>query len=97
MTTYDNLKILSKAELLEAIKPIINKLYSEYNFAEIDKEEFDDCIMQLETHYDEIKEKVAKQWPLIREQYSFEARARELLKIEEKYRHTKTAKQQGEL
>ena len=53
--------------------------------------------MQLETHYDEIKEKVAKQWPLIREQYSFEARARELLRIEEKYRHTKIAKQQGEL
>ena len=77
----------------EELKEIFPDAVLYYN----NKEEFDDCIMQLETHYDEIKEKVAKQWPLIREQYSFEARARELLKIEEKYRHTKTAKQQGEL
>ena len=53
MTTYDNLKILSKAELLEAIKPIINKLYSEYNFAEIDKEEFDDLVIRA---IDDLKE-----------------------------------------
>lgn len=81
------------SDYCEELKEIFPDAVLYYN----NKEEFDDCIMQLETHYDEIKEKVAKQWPLIREQYSFEARARELLKIEEKYRHTKTAKQQGEL
>ena len=81
------------SDYCEELKEIFPDAVLYYN----NKEEFDDCIMQLETHYDEIKEKVAKQWPLIREQYSFEARARELLNIEEKYRHTKTAKQQGEL
>ena len=81
------------SDYCEELKEIFPDAVLYYN----NKEEFDDCIMQLETHYDEIKEKVAKQWPLIQEQYSFEARARELLKIEEKYRHTKTAKQQGEL
>lgn len=61
------------------------------------KEDFDNCIQELEDHYDQIKAKVAEQWPLIQESYSFEARARELLEIEKKYRHVETAGQQGEL
>ncbi|HJB15500.1 MAG TPA: glycosyltransferase [Candidatus Blautia excrementipullorum] len=49
------------------------------------KEDFDQCIHTLETDYASVKKKVAEQWPLIKEKYSFEARARELVEIVEKY------------
>lgn len=49
------------------------------------KEDFDRCIRTLETDYASVKEKVLAQWPLIKEKYSFEARARELVEIAEKY------------
>ena len=49
------------------------------------REDFDRCLHTLETDYDRVKEKVAAQWPLIKEKYSFEARARELVEIVEKY------------
>ena len=48
------------------------------------KEDFDRCIRTLETDYASVKEKVLAQWPLIKEKYSFEARA-ELVEIAEKY------------
>ena len=50
------------------------------------KEEFEDCVKKIETDYDEVKAKVDAQWPMIREKYSFEARAKELVEIVEKYR-----------
>ena len=50
------------------------------------KEEFRECVRQIEENYEEIRERVLAQWDLIREQYSFEARARELVEIAEKYR-----------
>ena len=49
------------------------------------KEDFDKCIYTLETDYASVKKKVAEQWPLINEKYSFETRARELVEIVEKY------------
>ena len=49
------------------------------------KEDFDQCIQTLENNYSEVKAKVAAQWPLIQEQFSFEARAKELIEIAEKY------------
>ena len=39
---------------------------------------------QLENDYDAIKARVDAQWPMIKEKYSFEARARELVEIAEK-------------
>lgn len=45
------------------------------------KEEFDQCVKEIENHYDEIKNRVDAQWPMIKEKYSFEARARELVEI----------------
>lgn len=45
------------------------------------KEEFHRCVRQIEENYDEIKKKVQEQWPLIQKEYSFEARAKELLQI----------------
>lgn len=45
------------------------------------KEEFDQCVKEIETHYDEVKARVDAQWPMIKEKYSFEARARELVEI----------------
>ena len=45
------------------------------------KEEFDQCVKEIENHYDEIKDRVDAQWPMIKEKYSFEARARELVEI----------------
>ena len=50
------------------------------------KEEFDQCVKEIENHYDEVKAKVDAQWPMIREKYSFEARAKELVGIVENYR-----------
>lgn len=51
------------------------------------KQEFRECIRQIEDNYDEIKEKVLAQWDLIKDEYSFEARARELVEIAGKYKH----------
>lgn len=50
------------------------------------KEEFEDCVKRIETDYDAVKAKVDAQWPMIKEKYSFEARAKELVEIVEKYR-----------
>lgn len=49
------------------------------------KEDFDKCIETLENNYDEIRARAAAQWPMIREKFSFETRARELVEIVEKY------------
>lgn len=49
------------------------------------KEDFDKCIQTLETDYASVKAKVMAQWPLIKEKYSFETRAKELVEIVEKY------------
>lgn len=51
------------------------------------KEEFDQCVKEIETHYDDVKARVDAQWPMIREKYSFEARARELVEMVENYRN----------
>lgn len=52
------------------------------------KEEFRECVRQIEENYGEVKQRVLEQWDLIKEQYSFEARARELVEIAEKYKHS---------
>lgn len=49
------------------------------------QEEFDACVKNLEENYDSIKTKVDAQWPMIKEKYSFEARAKELVEIVEKF------------
>ena len=48
------------------------------------QEEFQKCVAQLENDYDAIKARVDAQWPMIKEKYSFEARAKELVEIAEK-------------
>ena len=48
------------------------------------QEEFRKCVAQLENDYDAIKARVDAQWPMIKEKYSFEARAKELVEIAEK-------------
>lgn len=48
------------------------------------QEEFKKCVAQLENDYDAIKARVDAQWPMIKEKYSFEARARELVEIAKK-------------
>ena len=48
------------------------------------QEEFKKCVAQLENDYDAIKARVDAQWPMIKEKYSFEARARELGEIAKK-------------
>lgn len=49
------------------------------------KEDFDACIKTLETDYPAVKAKVAAQWDMIKKEYSFEARAKELVEIAEEY------------
>ena len=41
---------------------------------------------EIENNYEEVKAKVDEQWPVIKEKYSFETRARELVEIVEKHR-----------
>ena len=48
------------------------------------QEEFQKCVAQLENDYNAIKARVDAQWPMIKEKYSFEARARELVEIADK-------------
>ena len=45
------------------------------------KEEFDACVRQVENNYDEIRRRVLAQSKVIKEEYSFEVRARELVEI----------------
>ena len=49
------------------------------------KEEFDNCIKKVEHNYDTIRWKVKEQWPLIQKEYSFRARAIQLLEIAKQY------------
>lgn len=53
------------------------------------KEEFKACIRAVEEDYDQVKEKVLAQWPMIKKEYSFETRARELVEIAGKYKAEK--------
>lgn len=48
-----------------------------------DEESFLDCCSRMEGEYDTIKARVEAQWPLICREYSFEARAGQLLEIAE--------------
>lgn len=50
------------------------------------KEEFEECLRRIEEDYDAVKETVKEQWDMIREKYSFEARAKELVEIAERYK-----------
>lgn len=45
------------------------------------KQEFEQCIQRIENDYEQVRACVADQWTLIREKYSFAARAGELLSI----------------
>lgn len=50
------------------------------------KEEFRECVRQIEEHYEEVKGRVLAEQERIRERYSFEARAGELVEIVENCR-----------
>lgn len=52
-----------------------------------DKESFDKAVAEIENNYDAVKARVDAQWPLIREHYSFEARAKELIALAAQYTH----------
>lgn len=52
------------------------------------KEGFDACIKTLETDYPAVKAKAAAQWEMIQKEYSFEARAKELVEIAGGYGHS---------
>jgi len=52
------------------------------------KEEFDECIRKIEEDYDSVKQKVKEQWGLIQREYSFEARAKELVRITDRFRRS---------
>lgn len=49
------------------------------------REEFEACVQRIEEDYDSVKACVRKQWKMIDEEYSFKARARELVGIVERY------------
>ena len=64
----------------------LRKIFPEAVLYYSNKEEFHQCVKKIENNYEEVKAKVDEQWPVIKEQYSFEARARELVEIVEKHR-----------
>ena len=45
------------------------------------REEYEACVRRIRDDYPAVKAEVLAQWPLIRKEYSFEARARELMRI----------------
>ena len=52
------------------------------------KEEFRECVRQIEENYEDVKKRVLAQQELIKENYSFAARARELTEIAAKYKRS---------
>ena len=48
------------------------------------EQEFKECIRRVNEDYDGIQKRAAEQWPLIQREYSFEARARQLVELAEK-------------
>ena len=63
----------------------LREIFSDAVLYYSNQEEFRKCVAQLENDYDAIKARVDAQWPMIKEKYSFEARAKELVEIAEKY------------
>ena len=59
----------------------LREIFSDAVLYYSNQEEFRKCVAQLENDYDAIKARVDAQWPMIKEKYSFEARARELVEI----------------
>ena len=53
------------------------------------REEFGAAVEQIEHHYEEVKKRVDAQWPRICNEFSFEARAGQLVELTEKYRREK--------
>lgn len=49
------------------------------------REEFREAVDQVQNHYDEVKKRVDSQWKRIKEKFSFEARAKELIELAQKY------------
>ena len=75
-----------------AVSPVISdccdelrEIFPEAVLYYSNKEEFHQCVKEIENNYEEVKAKVDEQWPVIKEKYSFEARARELAEIVEKH------------
>lgn len=55
-----------------------------------DKEDFKKCVEELENNYGKVRKRVLEQWELIRREYSFEARAKELVELAKECRIRKT-------
>ncbi len=55
-----------------------------------DKEDFKKCVEELENNYEKVRERVSEQWELIQREYSFEARAKELVELAKDCRIRKT-------
>lgn len=55
-----------------------------------DKEDFKKCVEELENNYGKVRERVLEQWELIQKEYSFEARAKELVELAKNCRIRKT-------
>ncbi len=51
------------------------------------RDEFREAVDMVQNHYEDVKKKVDSQWKRIRTQFSFEARAKELIQLADKYRN----------
>lgn len=51
-----------------------------------DREEFDACVLQVETDYEKVHQAVLDAWPVIQRDYSFAARAAQLVELVKTYR-----------
>lgn len=49
------------------------------------REEFEQAVDRIQNHYEEVKEEVDAQWERIQKEFSFEARAKELVELVKKY------------
>lgn len=62
----------------------LEELFGDVVLCYKNKEEFLECIEKVNKNYKNIKRKVDEVWPLIKEKYSFKARAKELIEIVDK-------------
>ena len=59
------------------------------------EEEFRACAEKIKNDYEEVKEKVLAQWPLIQAQYSFRTRAQQLKEIADQYHQASDDRKAG--
>ena len=63
----------------------LKKIFPDAVLHYANREEYESCVRRIRDDYEDVAANVRKVWPLIRDEYSFEARAKQLLKLAEPF------------